>query len=80
VACDNSQMGLDANLERLWRVRRRHDHLDAVLSAQGSCWELRFFRNDRLMLARCHERRETACVEADERLRELQRAGWNTHW
>jgi hypothetical protein len=51
-----------------------------VLSAQGSCWELRFFRNDRLMLARCHERRETACVEADERLRELQRAGWNTHW
>jgi hypothetical protein len=80
MACDNSQMSLDPNLERLWRVRRRHDHIDAVLSARGSCWELRFLRNDRLMLAWCHERRETACLDADERLHELQRAGWNTHW
>jgi len=73
-------MGLDANLERLWRVRRRHDHIDAVLASRDSCWELRFLRNDRLMLAWCHEEREAACADADARLRELQRAGWNTHW
>ena len=74
------EMGLDTNLERLGRVRRRHDHIDAVLSARDSWWELRFLRNDRLLLALCHELRETARVEAAERLRELQRAGWNTHW
>jgi hypothetical protein len=71
-------MGPDANIERLWRVRRRHDHIDAVLSARGSCWELRFLRNDRLMLAWPHERRETACADAEELLSELQLAGWHT--
>jgi len=74
------RMGLDTNLERLWRVRRRHDHIDAVLASRDSCWELRFLRNDRLMLAWCHEERAAACADADARLRELQRAGWNTHW
>jgi hypothetical protein len=75
-----TRMGLDTNLERLWRVRSRHDHIDAMLSGRASRWELQFLYNDRLMLAWCHERRETACGVAAERLRELQRAGWNTHW
>jgi hypothetical protein len=70
----------DDHFERLWRVRRRHDRIDALLRSRGSQWDLRFLRNDRILLTRRHERRESACAEADGRLRDLQRAGWNTHW
>ena len=66
--------------DRLWRLRRRHDHIDAVLRKRGAQWELRFLRNDRLILTRRYERRDLADAEAGARLRDLQRAGWNTHW
>jgi hypothetical protein len=68
------------HFERLWRVRRRHDHIDALLRARRSGWDLRFTRNDRILVTRHYEAHEAACAEADGRLRELQRAGWNTHW
>jgi hypothetical protein len=71
----------DRNLEdRLWRVRRRHDRIDARLQPVRAGWELAFLRNDRLLLTRQHHTREAALAEADAKLRELQRAGWNTHW
>lgn len=66
--------------ERLWRVRRRHDHIDAVLRPRGAQWELQFFRNNRLMFGWRRAKREAACLEADVKLHELQRAGWTTHW
>ncbi len=66
--------------ERLWRVRHRHDHIDAVLRSREFHWDLRFIRNERVLLTRRYERRDAACADADHRLRELQRAGWNTHW
>ncbi|HXW07305.1 MAG TPA: hypothetical protein VD833_18865 [Vicinamibacterales bacterium] len=66
--------------DRLWRARRRHDRIDAVLGQRGRYWLLRFFRNGRLLLSRRHETEALARAEAGARLKELQRAGWNTHW
>ena len=65
---------------RLWRARRRHDHLDAVLRPEGSQWRLQYYRNDRLLLTWNYPDRDTARAEARRRLRELQRAGWTVHW
>jgi hypothetical protein len=70
----------DALTDRLWRVRRRHDHIDAILRRSGTQWELRFVHNDRVLLTRRYARRDLAHAEANSRLRELERAGWNTHW
>ena len=65
---------------RLWRARRRYDRIDAVLEGMSRAWELRFFRNDRLMLTRSYRREKDARTEATSRLRELRRAGWVEHW
>jgi hypothetical protein len=66
--------------ERLWRVRRRHAHIDALLRARGGAWDLRFTRNDRVLMTQEFADRAAAYAAAETRLRELQRAGWNTHW
>ena len=66
--------------ERLWRVRRRHAHIDALLRRRGSAWDLRFTRNERVLITQEFADREGAHAAAETRLRELQRAGWNTHW
>lgn len=66
--------------ERIWRVRRRHAHIDALLRARGGTWDLRFTRNDRVLVTQEFPDRDAACAAAELRLRELQRAGWNMHW
>jgi hypothetical protein len=66
--------------ERIWRVRRRHDHIDALLRQRHDAWDLRFTRNDRVLITQEFRDRDAAIAAADTRLRELQRAGWNTHW
>jgi hypothetical protein len=67
--------------ERLWRARRRHDHVDALLlDPPGGPIELRYHLNDRPMLAWRFASREEAAAEADRRLQELLRAGWTLHW
>lgn len=65
---------------RLWRVRRRRDHIDALLNAGGAGWDLQFLRNDRRLVVWHYETREAASAEAHARLRELERAGWTSHW
>jgi hypothetical protein len=65
---------------RLWRVRRRHDHIDAVLSGAASAWTLEFLRNDTPFLAWRYPDRDSAVAEADLRLQGLLRAGWTAHW
>ena len=65
---------------RLWRLRRRHDHLDASLQAAGERWDLTFALNDRRLLTTSFSSREDAVGDAETRRKELVRAGWNLHW
>jgi hypothetical protein len=65
---------------RLWRVRRRHDHIDAVLSEDASAWTLEYLRNDTPFLAWRYPDRGAAVADADVRLKDLLRAGWTSHW
>lgn len=67
---------------RVWRLRKNHTRLDARLSdcAASTDVELRFFYDGMLIHARRWPSREDALSHADRQLRELQRAGWNTHW
>jgi hypothetical protein len=67
---------------RVWRVRKNSTWLDARLAeCTGSTdVELQFFRDNSLIAARRCPTREAALSHAGDQLRELQRAGWNTHW
>jgi hypothetical protein len=42
--------------------------------------EIQFFYDGVLLLARRWPSREQALTHAADRLRELQRVGWTTHW
>ena len=65
---------------RLWRARKRHDHLDAILSPGHSGWELRYVLNRQLLLRRSYTSEAEARMAADATLRELQLVGWTIHW
>lgn len=65
---------------RLWRARRRHDRIDAVLKPIGTITVLEYWRNDRLMVARRYTTEDMARADASAKLQELQRAGWIDHW
>jgi hypothetical protein len=67
---------------RLWRVRKDHTWVDARIRtrAEAGGVELQFFYDGALLVARTWPSRESALAEADGQLRELERAGWNTHW
>ena len=68
--------------ERIWRVRKNHTWIDArIRDRRGSpCVELAFFYDGEPIFSTECATREIAISEAAFRLRELQRAGWNTHW
>ena len=65
---------------RLWRARKRHDAIDALLRVDPDGAELEYRFNARTLLRRRYESADLARDGADARLRELQRAGWNVHW
>ena len=65
---------------RLWRARRRHDRIDALLQKSARGWTLELRRNDRLMFGERYETDREARAEAAARLKELLRAGWVDHW
>jgi hypothetical protein len=67
---------------RVWRLRKNHTWLDARLNTcpDSTDVELQFFYDGALLHARRWPSREDALIHADRQLRELQRAGWNTHW
>ena len=68
--------------ERIWRVRKNHMWIDAQLrdGPDSTGVEVQFFYDGTLVLARQWPSRERALAHAADRLRELQRAGWVTHW
>lgn len=65
---------------RLWRLRRRVDHLDASLRQTSAGWELTFALNDRRLMTSAFATRALAETDADARRTELVRAGWTPHW
>ena len=65
---------------RLWRARRRHDHLDAMLAERVGRWVLQFILNDRVIVSWPFAGRDDGTAEAAKRLQELQRAGWTVLW
>ena len=69
-------------MERLWRVRKDHVWLDArLLVSEGhAAVDLQFFYDGNLVLSRQWPSRDEAVDFAARQLRDLQRAGWNTHW
>lgn len=71
-----------SNVERVWRVRKNHTWIDARLkpAADTAGFELQFFYDGTLVLSRVCATREAAEAHANYQLRELQRAGWNSHW
>jgi hypothetical protein len=68
--------------ERVWRVRKHHTWIDAQLrpAGGGPACELQFFYDGALVLSRRWPSREAAVAYAGQQLRDLQRAGWNSHW
>jgi len=36
---------------RLWRVRKKYDHIDAEVERRAAGWELRIIRNGRRLLS-----------------------------
>jgi len=67
---------------RVWRVRKDHTWVDArIRDCSGTAGvELQFFYDGALVCARTWPSRESAITAAEGQLRDLQRAGWNTHW
>jgi len=68
--------------ERIWRARKTHAWIDAQLapSADARAFELRFFYDGERVFTRACPTRDAALAFAAQMLRDLQRAGWNTHW
>ncbi len=65
---------------RIWRVRRRGEWIDASLEAIGAKWRVTFTRKGRQLASWEFGTRESAVDAARARLREFERAGWTEHW
>jgi hypothetical protein len=66
--------------ERIWRLRKLHQHVDAVVQIGDAGVELRFFYNGELAYRRCWMTRDQAMRAAREKRAELEREGWTAHW
>jgi hypothetical protein len=66
----------------VWRLRKDHTWIDAQIRdcPESSEAEIRFFYDGSLLLAQRWPSREQALTDAADRLRDLQRVGWTTHW
>jgi hypothetical protein len=64
----------------LWRVRKNHTSIDAQINDCGVGVELRYFYDGEPVLSQQWPTRQLALTDAAARLRDLQRAGWTTHW
>ena len=68
--------------ERLWRVRKRYWWIDAQLHdlCDANGVEIRFLLEGAPVYVRRWRTRDLALADATDKLRELQRVGWSTHW
>jgi len=67
---------------RLWRVRKRQHSVDAIVREADGDTEvtLEFVMNGKRVTARKWPSRAAAVRAATEKRKELERAGWATHW
>ena len=67
---------------RVWRVRRNNTSIDALIrdtdTPPGA--EIRYLYDGAPVFTRQCPTRELALTDANQRLCELQRVGWATHW
>jgi hypothetical protein len=67
--------------ERLWRIRKDSAFMDAQLRhGDGGGVDVHYFLDGAAVLSQHWPTREDALNDAAARLRDLQRAGWSTHW
>jgi len=71
---------MDRGRIRLWRARRRHVHIDAILDRGSHPCVLTFFRQDRPLASIEFANERSARSAARAKLRELEVAGWTDHW
>ena len=66
----------------MWCARKHYTWIDAQLRPSNDPvgFELQLFYDGALISSRVWPTREDAVEDASRQLRELQRAGWNTHW
>ena len=69
-----------ASPQRLWRVRKDHTWIDAQVPSRPNAVDLQFLFDGERVFTRQFPTRALATAEAQRRLRDLQRAGWTTHW
>ena len=65
---------------KLWRVRKRQQTIDAIVREGAGDVTLEFVMNGRRITARKWPSLAHAVKAATEKLKELERAGWATHW
>ena len=66
---------------RVWRLRKRQQSIDAVLRDRPDGGvTLDYVYNGRRVTRRTWPTRDDALSAATEKRRELERAGWVTHW
>jgi hypothetical protein len=66
--------------QRIWRLRKLHQAVDAELHPIGTEIELRFLFNGELSFAQRCATRELALAAAADKRAELEREGWSFHW
>jgi hypothetical protein len=66
--------------QRIWRLRKLHQSVDAVMHPIDDEIELRFLFNGELSFAQRWATRELALAAAAEKRAELEREGWSFHW
>ncbi len=67
--------------ERLWRLRKLHDQIDARLVDRGEAGvEIAFFYNGGRVYGRRWSVREAGVADAARTRAELERGGWTSHW
>jgi len=68
--------------ERLWRLRKRQQSIDAFVhkSDDDDGVTLEFSMNGKRLTARRWPSRAQAVRAATDQRKELERAGWATHW
>ena len=66
--------------QRVWRLRKMHQWVDAELYVDGTIVDLKLFLNGELAYERRWPTREDALAEAAGKRAELERQGWMAHW